>query len=134
MALADKVFGGAKTNDFRDAFDEADKTGSGRIPFAQVGPALRAQGLCPTEAALKGFKASVGPPKFLVDDLSLFFLPFDPANTGQIDERVFRNLMLNMGEPFTEKEIDVVLAEMNFTNGVVRYVEFLENITKHKAT
>ena len=38
-------------------------------------------------------------------DLEQFFEPFDPERKGKVSRKVFRNLMENVGEPFSRAEV-----------------------------
>jgi len=149
---ATKVFGESRMEDLRDAFYESGKMTDSKMPIEHVGWSLRAQGLCPTKRQLKDlaqslgdrnvvscdefliFAAQVGVPYLNIENMSILFLPYDPHNTGVVSERIFRHIMRNIGETFTDDELDQILAETRFDKGKIKYVDFLNNIAKHSVT
>jgi Ca2+-binding EF-hand superfamily protein len=138
---AKKTYGEKMIDKLKSSFNERDKSGSGNIPYTDDMPKtlswlLRSNGLCPTEAKVDYFVREVEQEggltfsmvlKFALDtpiraldrnellgaqaDLEQFFEPFDPERKGKVSRKVFRNLMENVGEPFSRAEVDEMIAE-----------------------
>lgn len=138
---AKKTLGEKMVEKLKASFVDKDKGGSGAIPFSDdmqktLSWLLRSNGLCPTEAKVDHFVRDVETEgnlsfamvlRFALDtpiraldrnellgaqaDLEQFFEPFDPERKGKVSRKVFRNLMENVGEPFSRAEVDEMIAE-----------------------
>lgn len=62
-----------------------------------------------------------------LSELIAFFTPYDTQNTGMIPEAVFKSLMMNCGERFTQDELDSVLNAFKSAEnmGYIDYRSFL---------
>ncbi|XP_070490974.1 uncharacterized protein [Chironomus tepperi] len=66
----------------------------------------------------------------LPDEILEAFQAYDTRNTGKINARILRNILMNWGEKLTEREIQATFREANISmNGDVNYREFLKIIS-----
>ena len=108
---------------------------------------LRSNGFSPSKAEVSQFESQCHNNHFTLDDfldfavkcesvsrnsyalseLMEFFKPFDKDNTGMIPEGVFKSLMLNCGERFSQDELDTVLGAFKSAEnmGYIDYRSFL---------
>ena len=124
-----KVFGRRKMDALKSSFRSAATEGQ-CVPSDQLENLLRSNGLCPSRSEIQEFTRLLrgrggvcSMEAFLeiamqcesvsttcgMSELIEFFAPYDLQNTGVVSVRVFRNLMLNCGERFTEREVDQVV-------------------------
>ncbi|CAG9810001.1 unnamed protein product [Chironomus riparius] len=66
----------------------------------------------------------------LPDEILDAFQAYDTKNTGKINARILRNILMNWGEKLTEREIQATFREANISiTGDVNYREFLKIIS-----
>ena len=81
---------------------------------------MRASGFCSMLRAQAGERrgaARVKKRKRHKADLEQFFEPFDPERKGKVSRKVFRNLMENVGEPFSRAEASSICVR----SSIVKY-------------
>ncbi|CAO3566181.1 unnamed protein product [Mortierella alpina] len=140
---------GVQTKDLKEAFNLYDRKGTGSIAASDLGSLLRAIGQNPSEAEIKelinqaeptlsfdafskiALRADGFKPAGTVDELVEGFKVFDPKDNGTIAVTDLRRVLTTMGEPFTEEEIDQLLASAKAdSNGNISYEEFVRDLLK----
>lgn len=126
-----------------------DKEKTGRVNLPEVGAALRALGLNPSEAELAATFKDVEPEqpsiefsRFLEFYCELYheppteeqvveaFAQFDPDGTGSISKSEFAAHMSSIGESLTQEEIDKLFADIEADeNGLVSIQELTRLLT-----
>uniref|UniRef100_A0A0G4GNG5 Calmodulin n=1 Tax=Chromera velia CCMP2878 TaxID=1169474 RepID=A0A0G4GNG5_9ALVE len=147
-ARAIDVFGAAKVQQIKHYFKEQDKGNRGTIKPEQIAIVMRTAGLAPTEDELRqfvsvankrangavslelffGFCAAKQKDNDNFSDLVQVFHSFDPEQTGMISQKVFRNLMRNVGEPLTQDEVDNLIKDVCGGEDPINYRDFLQTI------
>ncbi|KAF4728952.1 hypothetical protein FOZ63_016390, partial [Perkinsus olseni] len=131
----------AKSDYYLEQYQSFNQDGQGCSP-SDLGHLLRLCGFSPTNAMIRAFEAEVeaakvedprvSPQQFLDFcgrcsehlrqhtqlDLSAFFNPMDPGDTGLVSIKAFRAVMENAGEPFTREEVDIFIRDFS-TDGLV---------------
>lgn len=144
---AEAIFGEGNVQRFLDAFADRDRGGTGTISGSEVPHLLRSNGLAPTELQVSQYLAEAGGPdgkvttdqvlsfcvrtgkdESTLDELSLFFAPFDPDDKGVVPKHVFRNLMTNVGESFPPEQVDDMIADICGGANEIDYRNFLSVI------
>ena len=79
---------------------------------------------------------SVSKDSYALSELMHFFKPFDTDNTGMISEHVFRRVMLDCGERFSDDELEAVMGAfksednmgfIDYRSFLTTYVEFMHH-------
>lgn len=134
-----------KLGEFLQLFKLYDKEGDGAIRTQDLGQVLRACGLHASEAEINTMMRQVDPsnigtinfPSFL-DCLSAFtqrssdledildaFRCFDKSNSGYIDARELKQVLLSMGERLSEQEAEELVREADKDRtGQIYYYNF----------
>jgi len=60
------------------------------------------------------------------------FTMFDPENTGHMDEAYIKDLLMNVGDPFSKDEIKQVWKEAPIEGGKLDYMKFVAIIKRGK--
>ncbi|CAF1334724.1 unnamed protein product, partial [Didymodactylos carnosus] len=129
--------------EFRQAFLLYDKDSDGAISPKVLGSVMRTLGQNPTEDELKGLinefdcegKGLIDFNEFLQmmakraneheseeDELREAFRVFDKNGNGFIKVAELRHVMTNLGEQFSDNEVDEMLREIDTSgNGIIRY-------------
>ncbi|CAF0886682.1 unnamed protein product [Adineta ricciae] len=136
--------------EFRQAFLLYDKDSDGAINPKVLGNVMRTLGQNPTEDELKGLinefdcdgKGLIDFDEFLQmmakrakehneeDELIEAFRVFDKNGHGYIKVAELKHIMTNLGEQFSNDEVDEILNEIDTTgNGIIRYEEVVKMIT-----
>jgi len=135
----------------REAFDLADKNGSGSIQVKEVGMVVRALGMNPSDEELqemvdgRGDGTKVSFQEFLgivgdrmnevdnEDELREAFAVFDRDGQGFIRAAELRHMMTNLGEKLSDLEVDDMIKEAGIDNeGQFRYQDFVDRMTSGK--
>ncbi|CAF3277622.1 unnamed protein product [Rotaria socialis] len=135
--------------EFRQAFLLYDKDSDGAISPKVLGSAMRTLGQNPTEDELKGLinefdcegKGLIDFDEFLQmmakrakehneeDELREAFRVFDKNGNGFIKVAELRHVMTNLGEQFSDDEVDEILREIDTTGkGIIRYEEVVKMV------
>ncbi|CAF1166226.1 unnamed protein product [Adineta steineri] len=133
--------------EFRQAFLLYDKDSDGAISPKVLGSVMRTLGQNPTEDELKGLinefdcegKGLIDFNEFLQmmakrahehneeDELREAFRVFDKNGNGFIKVAELRHVMINLGEQFSDHEVDEMLQEIDIAgNGIIRYEELVK--------
>ncbi|CAF1274698.1 unnamed protein product [Adineta ricciae] len=133
--------------EFRQAFLLYDKDSDGAISPKVLGSAMRTLGQNPTEDELKALinefdcegKGLIDFNEFLhmmakradehneEDELREAFRVFDKNGNGFIKVAELRHVMINLGEQFSDHEVDEMLQEIDVSgNGIIRYEELVK--------
>ena len=147
LATFGRVKFDALINSFKHQSQMDDELRADRIEFV-----LRSNGLCPTLSEINDMKGcaskrggSVDLHRFLDMALSCeslnnaggfsefmdFFSVYDPSNTGVIPESLFRRLMLDCGERFSEYEVNKIINAFSVRSrdGFIDYRAFITTLT-----
>ncbi|CAF0920360.1 unnamed protein product [Rotaria sordida] len=133
--------------EFRQAFRLYDKDSDGAISPKVLGSVMRTLGQNPTEDELKGLinefdcegKGLIDFNEFLQmmakranehseeDELRQAFRVFDKNGNGFIKVAELRYVMTNLGEQFSDLEVDEMLREIDIAgNGIIRWEELVK--------
>ncbi|CAF0845109.1 unnamed protein product [Adineta steineri] len=136
--------------EFRQAFLLYDKDSDGAINPKVLGHVMRTLGQNPTEDELKGLinefdcdgKGLIDFDEFLQmmakrakehneeDDLREAFRVFDKNGLGFIKVAELKHVMTNLGEQFSDDEVDEILSEFDVTgNGIIEYEDLVKMVT-----
>ncbi|KAF4702655.1 hypothetical protein FOZ62_023290 [Perkinsus olseni] len=153
-AHADSATSGAskaKSGYYLEQYQSFNQDGQGCSP-SDLGHLLRLCGFSPTNAMIRAFEAEVkaanvedsrvSPQQFLDFcgrcsehlrqhtqlDLSAFFNPMDPGDTGLVSIKAFRAVMENAGEPFTREEVDIFIRDFSTDGLVLDYKAMIDTI------
>eukprot|EP00092_Neocalanus_flemingeri_P013669 GFUD01014742.1.p1 GENE.GFUD01014742.1~~GFUD01014742.1.p1 ORF type:complete len:149 (-),score=67.99 GFUD01014742.1:74-520(-) len=138
--------------EFKEAFDEFDKDGSGSISSEELLGVMRAMGQNPTEDELLNLvmevdvdgNGTIDFPEFLdmmkkkaheVDegeDLREAFKIFDRDRDGYIDMKELKSVTNMLGNMLTKEEVDEFMAEADRDgNGKLDYDEFVKMLLSY---
>ncbi|CAF0895857.1 unnamed protein product [Didymodactylos carnosus] len=138
------------TPDFREAFLLFDDRGDERIPKQLFGEVVRAVGLNPSEANIKGTIQGIKGDRISFEE----FIPlyeslakkkdnmnenelieglkvFDKEQNGLMSSAELRHLLTNLGERLNDDEVEQLLAGVEDKNGNVNYEEWIRKLLKH---
>jgi len=133
--------------EYNDVFTLFDRDAEGNIKTADVGTALRALGRNPSEAELQKLIREIDPEgngkidfsDFLAiiklekdrkvdteEEIQEAFKVFDKDGSGEIQTAELRHVLMNLGEKFTEEEVECLLVEAKLdAKGSVKYEELI---------
>lgn len=134
--------------EFKKAFKHFDVNGDGVISISELANAMKELGHNPTEIELQEMVQEVDSNKDNCLDFDEFvrmmvktiydtetedrtveaFRLFDKEGSGVIRKSELRHLMLNLGEPMKEEEVDSLLALAEDEDGLIDYSEFVKSI------
>eukprot|EP00092_Neocalanus_flemingeri_P062616 GFUD01075567.1.p1 GENE.GFUD01075567.1~~GFUD01075567.1.p1 ORF type:complete len:149 (+),score=63.10 GFUD01075567.1:51-497(+) len=138
--------------EFKEAFDEFDKDGSGAISSKELLGVMRAMGQNPTEDELNNLvmevdldgNGTIDFPEFLemmkqkaneVDqeaDLMEAFKIFDRDKDGYIDMKELKKVTNMLGSMLSKEEVDEFMAEADVDgNGKLDYDEFVKMLLQY---
>ncbi|TRY75206.1 hypothetical protein TCAL_04610 [Tigriopus californicus] len=137
--------------ELKQAFNEFDKDGSGNITTKELGYAMRAMGMNPTEQELLDLinefdtdgSGQIEFPEFCnmmshkigrydndEDLIRSAFRVMDKKGTGTITSAEFRFLMTNIGDKISHEEFDMLIGEADRDgDGYLDYEEFVQLMT-----
>ncbi|KAK2179643.1 hypothetical protein NP493_478g01035 [Ridgeia piscesae] len=140
------MFDQAQIQEFKEAFNMIDQNRDGFIDKEDLHDMLASLGKNPSDAYLDQMMGEApGPINFTMfltmfgeklngtdpeDVIKNAFACFDENNTGYINEDRLRDLLITMGDRFTDEEVDDMYREAPIKNGNFDYVEFTR-ILKH---
>ncbi|KAL5008434.1 hypothetical protein ScPMuIL_014015 [Solemya velum] len=135
-----------KVEEYREAFYMFDKDGDGRITAKELGTVLRSLGQNPTAIEIRDMINEVDSDgngtiefnEFLVmmakkhseqhdmHEITDAFKVFDTNGDGLISALELRQVMTNLGEKLTDKEVDDMIKEADLDgDGQINYKEFI---------
>jgi len=143
------MFDQAQIQEFKEAFNMIDQNRDGFIDKDDLHEMLASLGKNPEDAYLEGMMNEAPGPINFTMFLTLFgerlqgtdpedviknaFACFDEENNGQISEERLRELLMTIGDRFTEDDVDEMYREAPIDkNGMFNYLEFTR-ILKHGA-
>jgi len=136
--------------ELKQAFNEFDVDGGGSINTGELGYAMRAMGMNPTEAELLDLineydtdgSGQIEFPEFCnmmadkmnctndEDMIRMAFRVLDKDGTGTISSKTFKHLMTHIGDKLTEEEVEEMINEADKDgDGVLNYEEFVKMLT-----
>ncbi|KAJ8308440.1 hypothetical protein KUTeg_013314 [Tegillarca granosa] len=139
----DEMIREADLDEFRDAFFMFDKDGDGRITPQELGAVLKSLGQNPTDLELRDLINEVDADgngtiefnEFLtmmskkrtetqdMQEISDAFKMFDKNGDGVISAAELRQVMINMGERLSDKEVDDMIREADLDgDGEINYI------------
>ncbi|KAI0209908.1 Myosin regulatory light polypeptide 9 [Lamellibrachia satsuma] len=140
------MFDQAQIQEFKEAFNMIDQNRDGFIDKEDLHDMLASLGKNPSDPYLdKMMSEAPGPINFTMfltmfgeklngtdpeDVIKNAFACFDENNTGFINEDRLRDLLITMGDRFTDEEVDDMYREAPIRNSNFDYVEFTR-ILKH---
>jgi len=140
------MFDQAQIQEFKEAFNMIDQNRDGFIDKDDLHDMLASLGKNPHDAYLEQMISEApGPINFTMfltmfgeklngtdpeDVIKNAFALFDDENTGYIDEERLRELLITMGDRFSDDQVDELFREAPIDNGKFDYVEFTK-ILKH---
>jgi len=140
------MFDQAQIQEFKEAFNMIDQNRDGFIDKEDLHDMLASLGKDPTDKYLEDMMSQAPGPINFTMFLTLFgeklngtdpedvilnaFACFDPDASGFIQENYLRELMMTMGDRFTEEEVDEIFREPPIKDGNFNYREFTR-ILKH---
>ncbi|XP_072170406.1 myosin regulatory light polypeptide 9-like [Diadema setosum] len=140
------MFDQAQIQEFKEAFNMIDQNRDGFIDKEDLHDMLASLGKDPTDKYLEDMMSQAPGPINFTMFLTLFgeklngtdpedvilnaFACFDPEASGFIREKNLRELLMTMGDRFTEEEVDEIFREPRITDGNFNYREFTR-ILKH---
>ncbi|XP_069945757.1 myosin regulatory light chain sqh [Cherax quadricarinatus] len=142
------MFDQAQIQEFKEAFNMIDQNRDGFIDKDDLHDMLASLGKNPTDEYLDGMMNEAPGPINFTMFLTLFgdrlqgtdpedviknaFGCFDENNQGYINEEHLRELLVSMGDRFTDEDVDEMYREAPIKNSMFDYVEFTR-ILKHGA-
>ena len=143
------MFDQTQIQEFKEAFNMIDQNRDGFIDKEDLQEMLASLGKNPDEAYLEGMMTEAPGPINFTMFLTLFgerlqgtdpedviknaFQCFDEDNTGFIHEERLRELLMTIGERFSDEDVDEMFREAPIDkNGMFNYLEFTR-ILKHGA-
>lgn len=136
--------------ELKEAFAIYDLNGDGIITTRELGSVMRALGLNPTEAEILNFikemdtdnDGSINFQEFSImmadkmknidteEDIIEAFKVFDMEKKGYITVHELRHIMTNLGEKFTEQEVNDMMREADGDgDGKINYADFVKIMT-----
>jgi calmodulin len=136
--------------ELKQAFNEFDVDGGGTINTRELGYAMRAMGMNPTEAELLDLinefdtdgSGMIEFPEFCnmmshkmgtvndEDMIRMAFRVLDRDGSGTIKSTAFKHLMTHIGDKLSEEEVDMLIQEADKDgDGVLNYEEFVRMLT-----
>jgi len=149
-ALQDAKMSEEQIAELKQAFNEFDVDGGGTINTRELGYAMRAMGMNPTEAELLDLineydtdgSGMIEFPEFCnmmadkmnqVNDgdmIRMAFRVLDRNGTGTISSKAFKHLMTHIGDKLTTEEVEEMINEADKDgDGVLNYEEFVTMLT-----
>ncbi|CAF1028572.1 unnamed protein product [Rotaria sp. Silwood1] len=137
--------------DFREAFSLFDDRGDDKIPKNLFGEVVRALGLNPTEAQIKGTIQNLKTDRISFEE----FLPlydslakkkdnnmteeelieglkvFDKEQNGSISSAELRHLLTNLGERLSDEEVEQLLSGFEDKNGLINYEDWIRKLLRN---
>lgn len=137
--------------DVREAFSLFDDRGDDKIPKQLFGEVVRALGLNPTEAQIKGTIQNLKTDRISFEE----FIPlydslakkkdnsmneeelieglkvFDKEQNGTISSAELRHLLTNLGERLSDEEVEQLLAGFEDKNGLINYEDWIRKLLRH---
>jgi len=142
------MFDQAQIQEFKEAFNMIDQNRDGFIDKDDLHDMLASLGKNPSDPYLESMMNEAPGPINFTMFLTLFgdrlqgtdpeeviknaFGCFDENNTGFINEELLRELLVSMGDRFTDEDVDEMYREAPIKNAMFDYVEFTR-ILKHGA-
>mmetsp|Transcript_89356 Transcript_89356/g.208009 ORF Transcript_89356/g.208009 Transcript_89356/m.208009 type:complete len:157 (-) Transcript_89356:181-651(-) len=147
MGVGDAVLSEIQVSEFKEGFDLFDAEGNGTILIKDLPTLMRALGQTPSDAEHQEMVAevdfdgngTVDFPEFLTlisrkmkttdfeEELIAAFTVFDRDNNGFINSHELRNVMSNIGEKFTDDEVDEMIRTADVDcDGQINYEEFVK--------
>jgi Ca2+-binding EF-hand superfamily protein len=140
------MFDQAQIQEFKEAFNMIDQDRDGFISKEDLHDTLASMGKSPTDKYLEDMiNEATGPINFTMF-LTMFgdklngtdpetvilnaFACFDQDSKGSISEERLRDLLVTIGDRFSEEEVDELLRDAPLNNGMFDFVEFTR-ILKH---
>lgn len=144
----------SKLKEYKEAFEMFDKDGSGTISVSEIRKILRNFGNQVTESEVKDMIKDIDADgsgeldfeefvtlmekKIVIegedDDDAILkaFKSFDKDQNGYITNSEFRYILTQLGEKFTDQEVDTLFKECDLDDdGKLEYAEFIEFWRKH---
>jgi len=136
--------------ELKQAFNEFDVDGGGTINTTELGYAMRAMGMNPTEQELLDLineydtdgSGMIEFPEFCnmmsdkmnavndEDMIRMAFRVLDKYGTGTISSKSFKHLMTHIGDKLSEAEVEEMIAEADKDgDGTLNYEEFVKMLT-----
>jgi Ca2+-binding EF-hand superfamily protein len=136
--------------EWTEMFKMMDESGTGSIPSAKFGTAVRAAGQYPTQAQVKEMldKADSGgmvsmanyleQMKWIskknpldIEKIGESFQMFDKDDNGLISKSELQHVLTSMGDKLTTEEADEFIKEASADkNGLIKYMDFLNSVTE----
>jgi len=142
------MFDQAQIQEFKEAFNMIDQNRDGFIDKDDLHDMLASLGKNPSDNYLEDMMNEAPGPINFTMFLTLFgdrlqgtdpeeviknaFGCFDENNTGYVNEELLRDLLVSMGDRFTDEDVDEMYREAPIKNSMFDYVEFTR-ILKHGA-
>jgi len=142
------MFDQAQIQEFKEAFNMIDQNRDGFIDKEDLHDMLASLGKDPTDQYLEGMMTDAPGPINFTMFLTLFgeklqgtdpedviknaFGCFDGENSGLIHEDKLRELLITMGDRFSDEDVDEMYREAPIKHGMFDYQEFTR-ILKHGA-
>jgi myosin light chain 6 len=137
--------------DFRDAFSLFDDKGDDKIPKQLFGEVVRALGLNPTEAQIKGAIQNLKTDRISFEEFTPLYdslakkkdnhmseeelieglKVFDKEQNGSISSAELRHLLTNLGERLSDEEVEQLLSGFEDKNGLINYEDWIRKLLRH---
>lgn len=148
--MAASTFTEEQLNELREAFKVFDKDGDGTVTTAELGDVMESLGQHPTEAELheminevdvdgngeiefEEFAEMVASRMQITDspaELTEAFSVFDKTGNGLIHASDFRKVMTNLGERFSDQEVNEMIREIGMdSKGRINTRKFVQMLT-----
>jgi len=150
VEMADAKMSEEQIAELKQAFNEFDVDGGGTINTTELGYAMRAMGMNPTEQELLDLineydtdgSGMIEFPEFCnmmsdkmnavndEDMIRMAFRVLDKYGTGTISSKSFKHLMTHIGDKLSEAEVEEMIAEADKDgDGTLNYEEFVKMLT-----
>jgi len=150
MEMTDTKMSEEQIAELKQAFNEFDVDGGGTINTTELGYAMRAMGMNPTEQELLDLineydtdgSGMIEFPEFCnmmsdkmnavndEDMIRMAFRVLDKYGTGTISSKSFKHLMTHIGDKLSEAEVEEMIAEADKDgDGTLNYEEFVKMLT-----